>query len=471
MKTVMTRALGVFVAAAIFISGARPVAAEGPAESLAGDLAAARTIRGFGAIGDGRADDTAAIEKAVAAGGAVRIGRGVYRVTRPIVVALDKVGPVSFLGDGTGRIVMAGPGPALRLVGTHQGTADPASVKPGVWQHERTPMVDGLEIVGDDPQAGGIEADGTVQLTVTRTVIRNVVHAVHFVRRNRNAIIANCHLYENRGAGIFFDDVNQHQTNVTGCHISYNAGGGVVARGGDVRNVHLTGCDIEANMAPDAPATANVLVDCAGGRAGTAGTAEIAITGCTIQHSDNCPESANIRYLGSDAKDRRWGHLTITGNVLSDVQWNIDLRKARGVTIVGNTFWMGFAGDLRAEECSNVVVGANNFDRNPAYAYGRSLQARGGVVFRNCRDCSLVGLHVSGVQGTAAGLVLEKCRRMLVANATILDCENAGLLADQLADSRVTGCLIRSDLARTKPWVAIKVVGGQGNVIERSAGK
>ena len=32
---------------------------------------------------------------------------------------------------------------------------------------------------------------------------------------------------------------------------------------------------------------------------------------------------------------------------------------------------MGFAGDLRAEDCSNLVIGANAFDRNPGYDYGR----------------------------------------------------------------------------------------------------
>ena len=313
---------------------------------------------------------------------------------------------------------------------------------------DSAPVVDGLEIVGEHEQAGGIEATGTMQLTVTRTVVRNVLHAIHLTRRNRNVIIAYCHLYENRGAGIFYDQVNLHQSNITGCHISYNTAGGIVCRGGDVRNIHVAGCDIEANMSADGPPTANVLIDCTGEGAGTA---EIAVTGCTIQHS-NVPGSANIRYLGADAKDRRWGHFTITGNVLSDVRWNVELCKARGVTIVGNTFWMGFDGDLLAEDCSNIVIGPNAFDRNPAYSYGRSLQAKGGIVLRNCHDCSLTGLHVTGVRGAAAGLILEKCRRMNVANCTILDCEGAGVLLDQVTDSRLGGCLIRSDLPSDKPW-------------------
>jgi hypothetical protein len=377
------------------------------------------------------------------------------------------VGPVSLAGEGTGRIVMAGPGPAFKFLGTHEGTADPASFKPNVWERQRSPMVDGLEIVGEHPQACGIEAAGTMQLTVTRTVIRKALHAIHLVRRNRNVIVSDCHLYENRGAGIFYDDVSLHQSNVTGCHISYNGAGGIVCRGGDVRNIHVAGCDLEANMDAKGPPAANVLIDCSGG---AAGIAEIAVTGCTIQHS-NVPGAANIRFLGADTKDRRWGHFTITGNVLSDVEWNIDLKKARGVTIVGNTFWMGFTGDLRAEDCSNLVIGTNAFDRNPGYDYGRSLEAKGGVVLRNCQDCSLTGLHLNGVHGTEAGLILQNCRRLLVANCTILDCQNAGILLDQVSDSRLTGCLIRNDLAGAKVWTAMKVQGGRNNVLETAPGR
>jgi len=415
-----------------------------------------KTVRDFGAKGDGETDDTAAIQKSLASGiGDIRLTRGVYRVTKPILIELDRVGPVSVAGGGTARIVMAGAGPALKFIGTHEGSADPPQVKANVWQRQRSPMVDGLEIVGEHPLACGVEASGTMQLTVARTVIRKALHAIHLTRRNRNVIVSDCHLYENRGAGIFYDNVNLHQSNVTGCHISYNGAGGIVCRGGDVRNIQVSGCDIEANMDPKGPPAANVLIDCSGG---IAGIAEIAVTGCTIQHS-NVPGAANIRYLGADAKDRRWGHFTILGNVLSDVEWNVDLKNARGVTLVGNTFWMGFAGDLRAEACSNVVVGTNSFDRNPGYDYGNSSDAKGGIVFRNCRDCSLTGLHLNGVRGQQAGLVLQKCVRFHVANCTILDCQNAGVLLDRVSESRLAGCLIRNDLPAADGWKALKIQG------------
>lgn len=423
-----------------------------------------KTVMDFGAVADGQADDTLAIQKAVDSHlGNIRFPRGVYRITRPIVVELDAVGPASLVADGTARIVMAGPGPAIRLLGTHAGSADPGTIKPEVWERQRMPLVDGLEIVGAHPEAVGIEADGTVQLTVTRVNIRECLHAIHLVRLNRNVIVSNCHLYNNRGVGLYLDDVNLHQINVSTCHISYNVAGGIVSRAGNVRNLHITGCDIECNMAADAPPAANVLVDCSGG---LAGTAEVAITGCTIQHSHKGPDSANIRFLGADRADRRWGYLTIANNVMSDVHVNVDIQKARSVSVVGNTFWSAVDHDLHVVDCSNVAVGPNVFDRNPNYKDDDI--ANGGLVFQDCRDMTLTGLHINRVRRAEAGLVLEKCSRVNTTNCMILDCDHAGVLFKQSAHCRVSDCLIHQ-AAVDPTWTAIKTDGAGGPIMVDNA--
>ena len=421
-----------------------------------------KTVRDFGAVGDGAADDTAAIQAAVnAPTGRVVLPRGTYRITKPIVIDLDRVGWTSLSGGGVARILMAGPGPAVKIVGTHEGTASPKSVKPNVYSRQRMPTVDGVEFVGAHPRAGAIQATGTMKLTVTRVVVRECLHAIHLVKRNRNVIVSDCHLYKNSGVGLYLDNVNLHQINVIGSHISYNAGGGIVVRAGNVRNLQVGACDIEGNMgSPDAPATANILIDCS---AGQAGTAEVAITGCTIQHTAQATDSANIRFIGADAADRRWGHLTIADNVLSDVQVNIDIAKARGVSITGNTMWKGVQHNLRVRDSSNVVVGPNVSDRNPQY-WGQD-KAGEGIVFENCRDCTITGLHVNGVRRAAAGLVLTNCRRMNVSNCTVLDCENAGILMKAVADSIVTDCLIRNDRPDARGWVSLRAIAGSGNVI------
>ena len=49
-------------------------------------------VKEHGAVGDGRADDTAAIQRAVNVGGAVTFPSGTYRITKTITVKLEETG-------------------------------------------------------------------------------------------------------------------------------------------------------------------------------------------------------------------------------------------------------------------------------------------------------------------------------------------------------------------------------------------
>lgn len=372
------------------------------------------------------------------------------------------------MGTGPARVVMAGPGPAFHFIGTHRGSAAPPQVRPSVWDRERAPQVDRLEIVGAHPEADGIAARCTMQLTVTHVIIREARHAVRLHDFNRNVLISGCHLYHNRGIGVFFDAVNLHQSNITGSHISYNAGGGVVVRGGSVFNIQIGNCDIESNMAPDAPPTANVLFDSTGGMLG-----EMAITGCTIQHNSKAPGCANIRMLGggferatahAPAHSTREGYLTIAGNVLSDVSVNVHLKDVRGVILTGNTFYLGAEYDLLVEDSSHVVVGPNNFTLSARFEKSFS-HVRGGVSFRDSRDCTVTGVHINGVRHHAAAVRLERCERMNITNATILDCAGTGLELQNTSLSHVSGCMIRDDRIQPNSAPALVVSGGAGNLI------
>lgn len=401
-------------------------------------------------VGDGQADDTAALQKLVDAGGSVSLPKGRYRLTKPVTIDLAKLGAAGVGSDGTATLIMAGPGPALRIVGTHGGTAAPKTFKPETWA-QRTPLVQGFEILGAHPEADGIEAEGTMQLTLSRLTIRECRHGIRLFERNRNVVVTDCHLYRNRGVGLFLDRVNQHQTNITGCHISYNLGGGIVAVGGEVRNLHVGTCDIEANHDENGPPSANILLDSTGGS-----IAEVAITGCTIQHTHKAAGSANIRILGAGTdpsllrragrEHTREGHVTIVGNVFSDVQVNVELRHSRGVTISANTFWEGFAQDLLVEDSQNIVVTGNNFDRNPRYLVnGNGLTEKNGVVLRRVEDASFSDNLVVGVHGQEAAVDVAECARLRVTNNSILDCDGAALRLTRLSRSLVTGNLLRDD--------------------------
>lgn len=425
------------------------------------------TVKAYGAKGDGKADDSAAIQKAVdSKQGQIIFPKGVYRLTKTIVIDLDKLGPTSLSSDGTATIIMEGAGPAFRFIGTHEGTASPHTVKENVWLNQRSPMADGLEIVGAHPEACGIEATGTMQITLTRLTIRRALHGIHFVKRNRNVIVSNCHIYENRGAGVYYDHVSIHQSNVVGCHISYNAGGGVVVDKGDIRNLQIGTCDIEGNMGDEnSKPAANVLIDSEGAMVG-----EIAIVGCTIQHDHNAPGSANIRinenaWIRPHSEEHRDGNITIADNVLSDVQTNIEITSARGVTVTGNTMWKGYSHNIRVHDCNNILISDNVLDRNPRYHYGDGSTAQVGMLFTNCDGCTISGNHINGTGDETAALEVRDSRRMNIVGCSILDFAHEGLLLKNVSESRVSDCIISSDLKEQGELWSLKVVGGKGNQI------
>src|ERR1700677_1156611 len=289
-------------------------------------------VRDFGAVGDGQTDDTKAIRHAVdQGGGRLVFPRGTYRLTAPLEIDLDRFGPIALEGDGcTASLRMDGPGPAVRLVGTHFKSADPATIEPRIWRRQRLPTVSDLEIVGNHDQADGIQLDGTVQATITGVAIRQCRYGVHLVKRNRNVLFADSHIYDGRSGsiGVYFDGVNLHQTIISGRHISFCRHAGIKVIRSEVRNLQITGCDIEYNHDLSNPDSADVWID---SREGT--VREGTLTSNTIQ-AKGSPRGANIRIEGAPRDDSASAGLwTISGNVLSGQQINVWLRYWRVLTI------------------------------------------------------------------------------------------------------------------------------------------
>ena len=409
-----------------------------------------KTVLDLGAKGDGKTDDSATIQKIVdAAVGSLRFPRGQYRFTRPVVIDLTKVGPTSISGDGTATILMEGAGPAFHFIGSHNGTANPKTVQPVVWDQERTPMVDGIEIVGKHPEAIGVAASKTMQLTITRLVVRKALHGIHLYGRNRNVSIDDCHLYDNEGIGIYLEKLNLHQINISDSHISYNKQGGIVVRESEICNIQIGNCDIEGNMGQETQPTANILFDISEGL-----LQEGAIFGCTIQHTHDAPDSANVRFIGNGVQDpRKVGNFAIADNAMSEVSVNIHLKHARGITITGNTLWEAYEHNLLVEDSSYIVLGSNLLDRNPVYR----AQTKNANVFKDCTDCTLNALNILATQGVPAGLILENCARMNITNCSIRQCENGGILMQNVKQSRISDCLITEG----KKNFAIRITGGK----------
>ncbi|MCK4294401.1 MAG: right-handed parallel beta-helix repeat-containing protein, partial [Planctomycetes bacterium] len=220
------------------------------------------SVRDFGAIGDGKADDTAAIEAAVKAGtGVLYFPKGKYRLARTVRIDLNATGMLSLIGTGGACVIMAGAGPAFHFLGTHDGTGDPGSVRDEIWQRQRLPIITGIEIRGAHAESVGLRLEKTMQATLTNLLIRRCKIGIHLVKRNRNLIIDHCHIYHNTHVGIDFDKVNLHQAIIADSHISYNRVAGIRLLGGQMRNFQIVGNDIEYNYDTKLEGSADILID------------------------------------------------------------------------------------------------------------------------------------------------------------------------------------------------------------------
>lgn len=438
-------------------------------------------VRDFGAMGDGITDDTGAVEHALREGGdgLLEFPKGDYRITRTISFDLTKTGRLAIHGcGGTAKLLMHGSGPLFEFIGHHGGSADPGSFKPDVWQLERMPTVSQIEIEGKHPHADGLRFNGVMQPTLSGVLIRNVRNGVHLTQRCRNVLISHCHIYHNTGIGIWLDKINLHQTNIIGCHISYNRLGGIRIEESEIRNLQITGNDIEYNNyrafnMPEAAdvATAEIYIDCSKGGTVREGT----ISSNTIQATYS-PNGANIRFIGSPSEH---SHLTgmwcISGNLIGSQATNIHLTLARGMTIEGNYVYSGHQRNLLAEECQNLVIGANCFGHNPDY---KEKELCTGLRLVDCKNCTLTGLQIQDAQAgehTVAGVVpidrkglieLIRCRQMVLTGLQVLEGNPYAIFLEDCSETMLTGCSILDTRPQKKTETSIKWVGtGASNSI------
>jgi polygalacturonase len=424
-------------------------------------MASGCDVRAFGAKGDGTTDDTAAVRRAVAhcTSGMVVFPSGDFRITKTIEIKGAERGRLSLLGHGVGRVIMAGPGPAFRFVGSHTGTADPDSVRSLVWKKERMPLVDGLEIIGEHDDADGLEFVQTMQPTLTGVLIRKVRHGVRLIKRNRNLLMSGCHIYECRGVGVFFDRVDLHQAIIHGCHISYCKGGGIKVAGSEIRNLHITGNDFEYNYDLKARESADVWVDISEGS-----VREGSIVSNTIQ-ANISPGGANVRFTGP-ADVNKVGLWTITGNHISNQMVNVHLQNCRGIVLTGNSIALGRQRNILVEGSRHIVIGPHSLDHNPDYK-GATTD---GIRLANCDGCVVSGVVV---EGSSAGSKKEggaveviDCRETAILGCSVFEPGFRGIYVADSRNTLVGECTVMDRTPSGKMLAAIEVAGkSPGSVV------
>ncbi|MBB76410.1 MAG: hypothetical protein CMJ75_18045 [Planctomycetaceae bacterium] len=428
-------------------------------------------VQRFGASGDGVADDTDAIRHTVQYGdGMLHFPPGSYRINQPIEIPLADSGPSGIDGTGgTARILMTGAGPAFRLIGTHNGTGDPSSVKGNVYPQQRLPTIRNIEIEGAHPAADGIQMIRTMQSVFEGVLVRRCRHGIHLTERNRNVLISHCHIYHNSGVGIYLDQVNLHQINIASSHISYNRLGGIRLAGSEVRNLQITGNDIEYNnhaqhnTAPEP--TAEIYVDTT---APGASVNEIAIASNTIQATPS-PEGCNIRIReAAGGNARPPGLWSIAGNIIGSQENNVHLTGCYGVSITGNCIYSCGNRNLLIEDSRQINVGSNTFRRHT------SRMGTGVRIVRSSdialSGCSVLDEHPEGQSSGASLLELVESQRVNVSGCQLLDGVPCGIDATDCSHVLVTGCTISDSRPQTISRHAVRFSGaGSGNLIGMSS--
>ena len=419
-------------------------------------------VRGFGAAGDGQADDTITLENALkAANGLVYLPKGTYRITRTIEIDLNALNRAAIVGTGSATVVMAGAGPAFHFIGTHEGTAGPSSFKDNVWRRQRMPLVSGLEILGEHPEAIGLRFEKTMQATLTHVLIRRCRIGVQFVKRNRNPIIDQCHIYHNTQIGVDFDRVNLHQAIISDSHISYNPVAGIRLFGGEMRNFQIVGNDIEYNYDTGREGSADVLIDMTpAGSSFREGT----IVGNTIQARPS-PNGANVRLLGGKSL-RTAGLMAITGNLIGSQTHNVHLVDCRGVTISGNSIYSADGHSIWLQDSANIVASGNSIDWNPDHRQKRLID---GIRIERCRGVTLSACIIeNSFQGAEQGggaIEIAESEDVAVVNSQILDFRHRGIALSQAVRCRVTGCTIINRGRPADAYPSIEVLSGRDNLI------
>lgn len=424
-------------------------------------------VQRFGATGDGQTDDTEAIRHAIRDGdGMLHFPPGTYRITQPIEIVLEEAGPIGIDGtSGTARILMAGAGPAIRLIGTHGGTGDPSSVQGNVYPAQRLPTIKNIEIEGAHPEADGVEMVQTMHSVFEGVLIRRCRHGVHLIKRNRNVLISHCHIYHNTGAGIYLDHINLHQIIIASNHISYNRLGGIRVEGSEVRNLQITGNDIEYNNharhEADPEPTAEIYIDTT---EPGASVNEVTVASNTIQ-ATNSPGGCNILIRESpEGTARPPGLWTIAGNIIGSQENNVHLIGCYGVSVTGNCIYSGANRNLLIEDSRLINVGSNTFRRHtPALNTGVRIVRSADVTVSGC---TILDEHPDGQPTGASLLEVVECQRINISGSQMLDGVPCGVDVKDSSHISVTGCTIHDTRENRKSQHAIRFTGtGQGNLV------
>lgn len=198
-------------------------------------------INNFGAMGDGKTDDTVAFQKAALENGVLRLDSGkTYLINKTIVLDLNKIKGIQ---ANNAKIFVSKDIPAFHLKGNKiTGGAEPPS-NTGLEQ-EFSAVIEGLHVYSNNHKGTALVLDGTFGVNISNSHFYNLKKGIELINKNRNVIITENHIWDIKEYGIHYNNANTHQSIISNNHISY-AKIALFFENGDVHNTQINSNDIE----------------------------------------------------------------------------------------------------------------------------------------------------------------------------------------------------------------------------------
>lgn len=337
-------------------------------------------INKFGAVGDGKTDDTEAFQQAAKQKGILRLEPGkTYLISSTIKIDLTNIKGIQ---ANNAKIFLSGDFPAFHLKGNKtNGGAEPPS-NAGL-ENEFSAVIEQLHVYSKNHEGTALILDGTFGVNISKSHFYNLKKGIEVINRNRNVIITENHLWDVAEYGIHYNNANLHQSIIANNHISY-AKIALFFENGDVHNIQINSNDIEVGYSINNNTQSAIQVVC--DKPDTQ-FSQAQIVGNTIE--DHFLAKEGIIHFYSKAFESSVisldqapyiGMIELVGNEFSGSSKALVLDNIHDLTVNGNTFKLIKEAFISIYTCAEGInISGNTFSGRVGKNYGgKVLKVEGG---------------------------------------------------------------------------------------------
>jgi hypothetical protein len=193
------------------------------------------SVKDFGAVGDGVADDTAAINAALTAGYRISIPAGTYKTTSTITIPGSRI----VIGDGINTVIK--PSSAVTVVLLQSA----ASIISDLYIDGTNTGASAIGIFCGDEAGGGSSGPTLTRLRVQNFTGANAIGI--YIRKALRVVVEQCYVYNNYNGMYAYESTGQYPTTVWVSHstFSLSAAEGVYINNG--YQICFDSCIFESN--------------------------------------------------------------------------------------------------------------------------------------------------------------------------------------------------------------------------------